>query len=531
MGCAIRIGPVLIARPATCGLATSDRGRKEEIDFQPASSIGGENYGWRLREGTIRTPGSVGGNPPSGNVEPIYDYEHLSSVEPDPDFRGNVVIGGYVYRGPVAAFQGHYFFADSETHNIWKLDPDAVDPRASVRQVNDQLLPNLGSISFIGSFGEDANGNLYITEVFGNEIYRVTTGSEDIVWNGDDVTAGVAGDGASWGSANNWTRGGAVDQSFVAEDNVVFVSGSSQSVVNLGADRTAAAVAFQAPFELQSNSLRLLSGNVTVDTGVTATIASNLEAETADHSLRKLGDGTLLIEGTAVQMVVKSGTLGGGGTLDYLKVEAGGTVAPGASIGVLEVTNSLTLETDSTLAIELGGTDVSEFDRLIVGGTASLGGTLAVELIDDFLPQAGDSFGFLSATGGAGGVFDTLDLPTLGPNLEWLINPGGITVSLLVNSTLEADFDNDGDVDEDDLGAWKANFGMSGGADRSHGDADGDFDVDGADFLRWQQQFTGSLAPESSRAVVPEPHTLLSLVWWTLIVMSFGLQRLPGRNL
>src|SRR5690606_38231904 len=47
--------------------------RREEINYQPADSSGGENYGWRLREGIIPTPGGVGGSRPEGNVEPIYD--------------------------------------------------------------------------------------------------------------------------------------------------------------------------------------------------------------------------------------------------------------------------------------------------------------------------------------------------------------------------------------------------------------------------------------------------------------------------
>ena len=61
---------------ATGDLWIGDVGQsaREEIDFLSASSAGGENYGWRLREGTIATPtGGVGGSTPPGNVEPVYD--------------------------------------------------------------------------------------------------------------------------------------------------------------------------------------------------------------------------------------------------------------------------------------------------------------------------------------------------------------------------------------------------------------------------------------------------------------------------
>ncbi len=52
-----------------------------------------------------------------------------------------------------------------------------------------------------------------------------------------------------------------------------------------------------------------------------------------------------------------------------------------------------------------------------------------------------------------------------------------------------ADFDNDGDVDGNDLAQWESSFGPNANAD-----ADGDLDSDGADFLAWQRQFTGSLS-------------------------------------
>jgi glucose/arabinose dehydrogenase len=81
---------------------------REEIDFQSAGSPGGENYGWRLREGRIATPsGGVGGPAPPGNVEPVYDYNRNND-----QFGGTVVTGGYLYRGPDPSVQGKYFFLD-----------------------------------------------------------------------------------------------------------------------------------------------------------------------------------------------------------------------------------------------------------------------------------------------------------------------------------------------------------------------------------------------------------------------------------
>jgi hypothetical protein len=150
------------------------QGAREEIDFQPASSDGGENYGWRLREGLIATPGSVGGPAPPGNVNPVYDYDRNS----DP-FGGTVVTGGYVYRGPDPSLQGQYFFLDSRSSpgtaddNYWMFDP--ANPFGTVQNIDAMLTPNVGTTQFPVSFGEDAIGNLYIAYLISGSVYRIQT--------------------------------------------------------------------------------------------------------------------------------------------------------------------------------------------------------------------------------------------------------------------------------------------------------------------------------------------------------------------
>jgi hypothetical protein len=73
-----------------------------------------------------------------------------------------------------------------------------------------------------------------------------------------------------------------------------------------------------------------------------------------------------------------------------------------------------------------------------------------------------------------------------------------------VDNPLDGDFDEDGDVDDGDLAAWRLGSGMAAGAQHWHGDADGDGDVDGADFLTWQRQL-GSQQPTAQP--LPEPAT------------------------
>lgn len=73
----------------------------------------------------------------------------------------------------------------------------------------------------------------------------------------------------------------------------------------------------------------------------------------------------------------------------------------------------------------------------------------------------------------------------------------------------EADFDEDGDVDQADLAAWENGYGISGTAEHHQGDADGDLDVDGNDYLIWQRQRTGNFSLQAAASAVPEPSTLI----------------------
>ncbi|HOC57829.1 MAG TPA: PQQ-dependent sugar dehydrogenase [Verrucomicrobiota bacterium] len=162
---------------ATGDLWIGDVGQsaREEISVLPASSTGGENFGWRLREGAIQTPAAgIGGPPPPGNVDPVYDYNR----DLDP-FGGTVVTGGYVYRGADPALQGKYFFLDSRNSasttddNYWHFDP--VNPYGTVQNIDSLLVPDQGLLTFPVSFGEDAMGNLYIVYLGSGAVYRIQT--------------------------------------------------------------------------------------------------------------------------------------------------------------------------------------------------------------------------------------------------------------------------------------------------------------------------------------------------------------------
>ena len=141
---------------------------REEVDAQEATnSGGGENYGWRLREGNIQTPSSVGGAPPAGYVGPILDYDR--SV-------GGTIIGGYVYRGSaIPALQGKYIFGDFLAGKIFALDYDGVTV-SNFQDITSMLFPTrVGGFTLQSpsSFGEDANGELYIVDIGAGAVYKI----------------------------------------------------------------------------------------------------------------------------------------------------------------------------------------------------------------------------------------------------------------------------------------------------------------------------------------------------------------------
>lgn len=145
--------------PAAHDLFIGDVGQNltEEIDWQPASSGGGENYGWDILEGNSCYGG--GSCDTTGMTMPIHTY-------PNPASGCSSVTGGFVYRG--AAFpgmQGIYYFADYCSGVISGLQLEN-------SQWVTQALVNAPAFQ-VSSFGEDQAGELYVTYLSSGEIFRI----------------------------------------------------------------------------------------------------------------------------------------------------------------------------------------------------------------------------------------------------------------------------------------------------------------------------------------------------------------------
>ncbi|HSH15691.1 MAG TPA: hypothetical protein VLD18_06645, partial [Verrucomicrobiae bacterium] len=124
---------------------------------------------------------------------------------------------------------------------------------------------------------------------------------------------------------------------------------------------------------------------------------------------------------TPTSLDIQGGLLEGqnGSTILGDVTQTGGTIGPGLSAGILNLTGDFT-QTGGTLLLEIGGTAAgAQYDQLNIGGAAVVSGTFDVVLINSFIPSAGDSFTIATAGGGGSGE-PNLNLPALPAGLFWL---------------------------------------------------------------------------------------------------------------
>jgi glucose/arabinose dehydrogenase len=134
------------------------QGAHEEVDVQPATSAGGEDYGWNIMEGFSCYSPSSGCNQ-TGLTLPVLDYDHG---------QGCSITGGYVYRGAaIPAIQGVYFYSDYCTAFVrsFRWTGSGVTEKTN--------WPTLAvSQGQVTSFGQDASGELYVMSQSGI-VYRI----------------------------------------------------------------------------------------------------------------------------------------------------------------------------------------------------------------------------------------------------------------------------------------------------------------------------------------------------------------------
>ena len=131
------------------------QGEWEEIDFLPAGTGGGVNFGWNHHEGMHGYESQPGLD---NHTPPVFEYGHSNDCS---------VTGGYVYRGAMSEWQGVYFYGDYCSGRIW----------GGLRLLDGSGETFLSAELFrleavISSFGVDENGEIYVAN-HGGSILRL----------------------------------------------------------------------------------------------------------------------------------------------------------------------------------------------------------------------------------------------------------------------------------------------------------------------------------------------------------------------
>ncbi len=248
------------------------------------------------------------------------------------------------------------------------------------------------------------------------------------------------------------------------------------------------------------------AGNVTLESG---TIAVNW--------IKNAVGGAFNFNGGLLKVVDVTGNL----------TNNGGTYSPGASPAVSSVSGNLTQNT-GTLLIELGGSTMGQFDSVFVGGTAAIGSTLEVALVNGFTPSRGQTFSFFRPPVELLECLPTTALPLLPGGLTWnLVYNTNVTALVIggvggIGDHLPGDYNFDGTVNAADYTVWRNAMA----SDSLVADGNSDGSITAADYQVWKSAFGLTLSSGSggfALSAVPEP----SAIWLTLLggIMSLKTRR------
>jgi cyclophilin family peptidyl-prolyl cis-trans isomerase len=204
-----------------------------------------------------------------------------------------------------------------------------------------------------------------------------------------------------------------------------------------------------------------------------------------------------------------------------------GIVAPGLQIGNATVANYVQ-PSDGTLEIELAGSTAStQYDRLVVTGSAFVAGKLDVSFVNGYSPTVNTTFTVLTANQ-ITGTFTTFDLPQLTPGFVWSISRTATAYNLTVAA---GDYDRNGVVDAADYVLWRKTRNATVTA-YSGADGNGNGLIDAGDYTIWRNNLgnlrgiaSGSGSGSLAGAGVPEPTSAFLMLCGSLL---FGV--LPRRR-
>lgn len=393
----------------------------------------------------------------------------------------------------------------------------ALNVTAGTLQVKGEINANLqsnaaGSVALIGPTtvtGTTAmSGELTVGADAFTATQAVTVGSATLAGGSIVADAGVTLTGAATGYGAIYSR--------VTGSPASSITAAGGSLTLGDAELATGFDGFQGTLNTGAQQVNLLSAGV-AKLGAFTTLAggslSSLHGIELDSGKSVTGYGTIngafknqgTVNGTAGAEVIRfTGFVSGAGSYAG-SVQFDGVFSPGNSPAAISFAGDATLANSSLLLMEIAGDDQgTEYDHLDVSDKLTLGGVMAVQFIDGFMPTSPLSFDLFD-WGTVAGSFKALNLPIV-DGFAWNTSQLLTTGTISLTPSFAADFNSNGQVDAADLAIWKTGFGATGG--RAAGDATGDNLVTGADFLLWQQQFGSAAATTPANASIPEPATL-----------------------
>jgi hypothetical protein len=246
-----------------------------------------------------------------------------------------------------------------------------------------------------------------------------------------------------------------------------------------------------------NGDLTLKNNNINIDAGATFS-----------------GGGALIVPDDSNLVADNSADIG-------VLLDMQGGFRPGNSAGIARV-ELLDYQQANTgeLFVEIIGTSLNQFDRLVADGDVIVDGYLNIDIDEvspgvPFVPVLGNTFNIITGNS-VTGQFDFADVSGMPAGLAFHIAylANAVQLQVVNEPFFTADFDDDGDVDATDLAIWDGAFDLN-----QLGDADNDNDSDGADFLLWQQQL-GSHPAVAAGGAVPEPRSLALVALGVALVIS-----------
>jgi autotransporter-associated beta strand protein len=207
-------------------------------------------------------------------------------------------------------------------------------------------------------------------------------------------------------------------------NNGTFNYNSSQAQTLSGVHSGTGALIQSGPGTLTLSGANTYSGNTAINGGKLALGNGVTLPNTPLISIA--AGGTLDVSVSGLTLGPAQTLKGNGTVLGSLTVN--GTLAPGASIGVLTASNNVTLGIGSTNIFEISKTPLTN-DQLLVSGMLTYGGTLVVTNLAGTL-AVGDSFQLFNASG-TSGVFAATNLPSLPAGLAWQWTPASGVLSVI----------------------------------------------------------------------------------------------------